>query len=88
MIRSFKSNALSRYWTKGQENRIKPEWRSKVRLVLSRLDAAERPEEMNAPRLWLSRPDREHARALRRIRFAQLAHYVCLERHRLQSMLK
>ena len=75
MIRSFKSNALSRYWTKGQENRIKPEWR-KVRLVLSRLDAAERPEEMNAPGYGF------HALTGRRIRFAQLAHYVCLERHR------
>jgi toxin HigB-1 len=49
MIRSFKSKALARYWTKGREGRIKPEWRNKVRLVLSRLDAAERPEEMNAP---------------------------------------
>ncbi|HEY7248506.1 MAG TPA: type II toxin-antitoxin system RelE/ParE family toxin [Xanthobacteraceae bacterium] len=49
MIRSFKSNALERYWTKGQEGRIKPEWRKKMRLVLSRLDAAEQPGEMNAP---------------------------------------
>ena len=49
MIRSFTSNALARYWTRGQEGRIRPEWRNKVRLVLSRLDAAERPEEMDAP---------------------------------------
>lgn len=49
MIRSFRSNALDRYWTKGQENRIRPEWRKKVRLILSRLDAAEVPREMDLP---------------------------------------
>lgn len=49
MIRSFRSNALSRYWTKGQQGRIRPEWRNKVRLILTRMAEAERPDEMNLP---------------------------------------
>jgi proteic killer suppression protein len=49
VIESFESKALKRYWTKGDEAGIRPDWRRKVRLVLSRLDAAREPDEMNAP---------------------------------------
>ncbi|MFG1359122.1 type II toxin-antitoxin system RelE/ParE family toxin [Xanthobacter pseudotagetidis] len=51
MIRSFKSKALSRYWTKGDASGIHPDWLSKVKLVLSRLDAADAPEQMDIPGL-------------------------------------
>jgi len=51
MIRSFRSKALSRYWTKDDERGLRPDWRNKVRIVLSRLEAARMPSEMNLPGL-------------------------------------
>jgi proteic killer suppression protein len=51
MIRTFRSKALSRYWTKGDERGLRPDWRNKVRIVLSRLDVAHAPGEMNLPGL-------------------------------------
>jgi toxin HigB-1 len=51
MIRSFRSKALLRYWTKGDERGLRPDWRNKVRIILSRLDAARTPAEMNLPGL-------------------------------------
>lgn len=53
MIESFKSKALKRYWTKGDESGIRADWRKKVRIVLSRLEAARTPAEMNSPGLGL-----------------------------------
>ncbi len=53
MLASFKSRALKRYWTRGDEAGIRADWRKRVRLVLSRLDAAIAPEEMRAPGLGL-----------------------------------
>jgi proteic killer suppression protein len=47
MIRSFRSKSLSRYWVKGDERGLRADWRSKIRIVLSRLDAAREPGEMN-----------------------------------------
>lgn len=49
MIQSFRSRALKRYWTRGDETGVRPDWRRKVRLILSRLDAAREPTEMDAP---------------------------------------
>ena len=51
MIASFKSKALRRYWTKGEVSGIRPDWQAKVRLILSRLDAARIPTEMDSPGL-------------------------------------
>jgi len=49
MIQSFRSKALKRYWTKGDDSGIRADWRRKVRLVLSRLDVARHPAELDAP---------------------------------------
>lgn len=49
MIRSFRSKPLKRYWTRGDETGIRPDWRKKVRIILSRLDAAREPAEINGP---------------------------------------
>jgi proteic killer suppression protein len=51
MIRSFRSKALSRYWLKGDERGLRPDWRNRVRIILSRLGAARTPAEMNLPGL-------------------------------------
>jgi len=51
MIKSFRSKALSRHWIKGDERGLRPDWRNKIRIVLSRLDAARAPGEMNLPGL-------------------------------------
>ena len=47
MIESFRSKALKKYWTKGDDTGIRPDWRRKVRILLSRLDAARVPDEMD-----------------------------------------
>jgi len=49
MIASFKSRSLKRYWMLGDQAAIRPDWRPKVRLVLSRLDVATRSSEMDIP---------------------------------------
>ena len=51
MIESFRSRPLKRYWTRADDSGIRPDWRSKVRLVLSALDAATRPDDLNLPGL-------------------------------------
>lgn len=53
MIESFRSKALRRCWARGDETGIRPDWRKKVRIILSRLDAAREPAEMNIPGLGL-----------------------------------
>jgi proteic killer suppression protein len=51
VISSFRNKALKRYWTRGDASGIRADWRAKVRLILSRLDASRSPAEMNAPGL-------------------------------------
>ena len=55
MIASFRSRSLKRYWTKGDDSGIRADWRVKVRLILSRLDAADSPGAMNSPGLGFHR---------------------------------
>ena len=47
MIESIKSKALKQYWIKGDDAGIRPDWRKKVRIILSRLDVAREPAEMD-----------------------------------------
>ncbi|WP_407520198.1 type II toxin-antitoxin system RelE/ParE family toxin [Methylobacterium oryzisoli] len=49
MIRSFRSKALKRYWTRNDPSGIRPDWAARVRSLLNRLDAAEQPDELNTP---------------------------------------
>ena len=49
MIRSFKSRALSAFWHGRDASRIRPDQADRIRLRLSRLDQALRPDEMNVP---------------------------------------
>lgn len=51
MIASFRSRALKRYWTKGDDAGIRPDWRPRIRLILARLDVAKTPAHMNSPGL-------------------------------------
>ncbi len=51
MIESFKSRDLKRYWTKGDESKVRADWRVKVRLIMSRLDVARDPADMDIPGL-------------------------------------
>ena len=51
MIRSIRSKAIRAYWTKGDASGIRPDWLKRVRLVLSRLDVAAVPQEMDLPGL-------------------------------------
>lgn len=63
MIRSFKSNALKRFWEKNDERGISPEWVKRVKLILDRLDAATVPGDMNLPGLrFHPRKGRQKAR--------------------------
>ena len=49
MIGSIRHKALRNYWTKGQTKGLNAEWIRKLRRIMSALEAAGRPEEMNYP---------------------------------------
>jgi len=49
VIRSFKSKALSDLFQTGKSSRIDAKMQKRILVRLDRLDAAERPEEMNLP---------------------------------------
>ena len=47
MIRSFRSKALERCWTRNDASKIRPDWVKRVRSHLDRLDAAEKAESLD-----------------------------------------
>lgn len=49
MIRSFRSKALERLWTRNDASKIRPDWVRRVRSYLNRLDVATKPEDLNSP---------------------------------------
>jgi toxin HigB-1 len=49
VIESFRNKALKRYWIRGDDSGIRPDWRRKVHLILARLDVIREPSEMDAP---------------------------------------
>jgi proteic killer suppression protein len=48
VIRSFRSRALAALWQTGDAAKIRPDLVKRLKARLSRLDAAMRPEDMNA----------------------------------------
>ena len=55
MIGSIRHKALRNYWTKGQARGLDAEWIRKLRRILSALEAADRPEQMNYPGSYFHR---------------------------------
>jgi len=51
VIRSFRSKALRNFWQKGKAGAVNPEWVRRIRLILSTMDAAESPTELDLPGL-------------------------------------
>ncbi len=49
MIKTFKSKALEKFWSKNDRRGIRPDFLAKVTRLLSALDAAEDPEDLNIP---------------------------------------
>lgn len=49
MIISFKHKGLKLFYEKGDASKLQPQHVSKIRLILTRLDAARTPEELNVP---------------------------------------
>ena len=49
VIGSIRHKALRNYWTKGRAQGLNAEWISRLRRILSALEAAERPEQINYP---------------------------------------
>ena len=49
MIRSIRHKALRDYWTRGRARGLNAVWIQKLRRILSALEAADRPEQMNYP---------------------------------------
>ena len=49
VIGSIRHKGLRNYWAAGQTKGLNAEWRSKLRRILSALEAADRPEQMNYP---------------------------------------
>lgn len=51
MIASFRSRALKRYWERGDNRRLPPDFVNRIAMILDRLNAATTPAQMNAPGL-------------------------------------
>lgn len=49
MIISYRHKGLELYGTKGDRSKLQQSHISKIRLILTRLDAAKSPEELNQP---------------------------------------
>jgi len=49
MIVSFKHKGLKLFYEKGDASKLQPQHVSKTRLILTRLDAAKTPDELNVP---------------------------------------
>jgi proteic killer suppression protein len=49
MIKSFQHKGLRQFFETGSKAGIQPQHASKLRIMLTRLDAATGPEDMNAP---------------------------------------
>lgn len=49
MIKSFRHGGIKRFFQTGSKAGIQPKHAKRLRLQLGRLDAAERPEEMDLP---------------------------------------
>ena len=49
MIVSFRHKGLRLYYEKGDASKLQAQHVAKIRLILTRLDAAGKPEEMNVP---------------------------------------
>jgi toxin HigB-1 len=49
MIRSFRSSALKRFWTKNDGSKISSDWLPRIATLLDRLDASVSPGDMNLP---------------------------------------
>jgi proteic killer suppression protein len=49
MIKSFQHKGLRQFFETGSKAGIQPQHASKLRIMLTRLDAATSPEDMNAP---------------------------------------
>jgi proteic killer suppression protein len=47
MIRSFRSRALKRFWTRSDASGLRPDWARKIERQLTLLDQAARAEDMN-----------------------------------------
>ena len=53
VIGSIRHKALRQYWIRGQTKGLNAQWIGKLRRILSALDAADRPEDMNYPGSYL-----------------------------------
>lgn len=49
MIVGFRHKGLKLFYEKGDASKLQPQHVSKIRLILTRLDAARTPEELNVP---------------------------------------
>ncbi len=49
MIRTFRNRALDAFWHAGDTTKIRSDLVKRLKIRLSRLDVATRPEDMNAP---------------------------------------
>ena len=49
MIRSFRHKGVQRFFEKGTKSGIQPQHENRLRLMLSRLDDARGPKDMDAP---------------------------------------
>jgi toxin HigB-1 len=51
MIFSFRSRALQRFWERDDASKLPPDRLKRITMILDRLDASTRPNDMNLPGL-------------------------------------
>jgi proteic killer suppression protein len=51
MIRSFRSRALRRFWERNDQSKLEPARVRRIAMILDRLDASLRPNDMDLPGL-------------------------------------
>ncbi len=51
MILSFRSRALKRYWERDEVSKLPPERIERIAMILDRLNAATKPDDLNLPGL-------------------------------------
>jgi toxin HigB-1 len=55
MILSFRSRALKRYWERNDVSKLPPDRLERITMILDRLNAATKPDDLNLPGLGFHR---------------------------------
>ena len=82
MILSFRSRALKKYWERNDASKLPQDRIARIAMILDRLDASVKPEDLNLPGLAISPAGRKIKGTVCGIGISQLAHHVRVGRRK------